>query len=713
MGKACKRDKIRVMTDPATELARLRAELNRHAHAYYVLDAPLISDAEYDRLYHELLRLETEHPELITPDSPTQRVGDIPLEGFEPFTHPVPMYSLDNVFDMETLHAWEARCKRGLDRDDDPAYVAELKIDGLAVSLIYEHGQLVTGVTRGNGRVGENITQNVRTIKSIPLSIPLKPAPGTPPVPARVEIRGEIFIPKDRFLALNAQRAEEGLPEFANPRNAAAGSVRQLDPRNTATRPLAIYVYNLNVLDGENPCQTHWQALETLAAWGFAMNPGRARCQSLAEVDAFVQTWDAKRHELPAATDGVVIKLDRYDEQRHLGYTAKSPRWAVAYKYPPEVVETVVKDVEFSVGRTGAITPIAVMDPVLVSGTVVARASLHNFDELAAKDVRLGDTVALHKAAEIIPEILRVVEDKRPATAAPVTPPQTCPVCDTPLEKTGDEVAIRCPNTLGCPAQVRTRLEHWVSRYAMDIEGIGKMQVAQLLEAGLLNNPADFYRLAAEQLLPLERMAEKSVANMLAAIAASKTRPLDRFLFALGIRHVGRETATLLAEHFGSLDALQAASVEALAAIHGVGEQMALSIKAFFERPDAQQLLAELAELGVTPVPPAANTGPLLEVPELAGKTVVLTGTLPTLSREQAADKIRRAGGKVSGSVSKKTDWVLAGEAAGSKLAKAEELGVPVIDEATFLSWLEQAGAQDVNQDSNETLSSSGQLNLL
>ena len=669
-------------SDIEREVAQLRETLNRHAYLYYVLDKPEIKDAEYDKLYHQLKALEAEHPELITPDSPTQRIGDKPQAQFDQVTHPVRMYSLDNIFDEVELQAWEERLYRTLERENDGSidYVAELKIDGLAVSLYYENGYFVQGATRGDGVTGEDITQNLKTINSIPLKIPVEGKQG---VPKKLLVRGEVFMPVESFLKLNERQELEGKPLYANPRNAGAGAVRQLDPKVTASRNLDAFFYEAHVLEEEPVFKTQKEKIEFLKSVGFKTNPGHGYCKNLKEVLKFIATWDEKRHTQNFATDGVVIKVNDLRLQRELGYTAKSPRWAGAWKYPPEIKETVVEAIEQSMGRTGVITPVAICTPVLISGSTVHRASLHNYEELAKKDVRVGDTVKLQKAAEIIPEVIEVVLKKRPKDAKQINAPKKCPICQTPVEKTEGEVALRCPNKSSCPAQVQGRLEHWVSKGAMDIDGVGPALIEQLVENKLLETPADFYRLTVEDFLSLERTAQKSAENAYNAIQQSKSKNFERVLNGLGIKQVGKETAVLLADRFGSMESLQSASLEALTEVDGIGPTVAECIKAFFEDPLNREMIAALQKTGVTM---AANKKPAGETSDkLAGATVVLTGTLPTLTREEAGDLIRAHGGKVSGSVSKKTTYVLAGESAGSKLTKAEALGVPVLDEAAFL----------------------------
>lgn len=666
----------------------LRHALARHNYCYYVLDRPEIADADYDALYRELIALEAAYPHLITPDSPTQRVGATPAAGLLTIRHPQRLYSLDNVFSEGELRAWQDRLFRQADMPEHAlAFVAELKIDGLAVSLVYEDGCLVYGATRGDGLQGEDITAALKTIRSLPLRVPVNPdTSGQQAIPHRFEVRGEVFMPVAGFLRLNAEQREKGLKEFANPRNAAAGSVRQLDPRVAASRPLDAFFYGVTPLEGDLPAATQWQRLAWLQAMGFKTSPACDQCASLEAALAFIQNWEHRRGDLPFATDGVVIKVDDLRWQDALGYTAKSPRWAVAWKYAPEICHTRVEAIEWSLGRTGVITPVAVMTPVAISGSWVQRASLHNADELAAHDVRVGDTVRLHKAAEIIPEILGVMLEHRPDPPPPPTePPSQCPACHTPTVQLPGEVALRCPNRAGCPAQLASRLEHWASRAAMNIDGVGPALIEQLLAHEKIASPADLYRLTPEDLMTLDRMAEKSAQNVYQAIQASKTRPLASVLFGLGIRHVGKETAQALAKRFLSIEALAQAAPEVLAEVDGVGLLVAQSIAAFFADPANQALMADLRTLGLPLADePVHDHAPHSQV--LTGKTFVLTGTLPTLTRAEAEALIRAHGGKLSSSVSKKTDYVLVGESPGSKYEKALTLGVATLEEAGLRS---------------------------
>ncbi|MCA9799923.1 MAG: NAD-dependent DNA ligase LigA, partial [Cyanobacteria bacterium HKST-UBA04] len=559
----------------------LRRILRQHNHAYYVLDKPSISDGEYDKIYQELVALEAQHPKLITPDSPTQRVGDAPLDHFEQVTHLNRLYSLDNAFNTNDLQAWRDRLVKQLGEEAAIEFMAELKLDGLAISLMYEDGLLRYGATRGNGQVGEDITQNLRTIRSIPLKIPVQ---GTAAPPKKLEVRAEALMPIASFLRLNEDRRKAGEPEFMNPRNACAGSLRQLDPQVPASRNLDALFYTGIIIEPgpDTPAiTTHQAMLDYLAALGFKLNPVRQHCTHLDDLEQTIAQWDTQRHSMPFNSDGVVVKVNDLRQQDRLGYTAKSPRWAVAYKYPPEVKPTKVLDIELSVGRTGNITPVAVLEPVILAGTQVQRASLHNFDELGEKDVRIGDTVDVHKAAEIIPEVLCVHLKKRPQKTKAVEPPATCPVCDAPTMRKEGEVALRCSAPKTCPAQRANRFEHWVSRQAMDIDGVGPALLEQLMERELIDTPADLYTLSVNDFLTLDRIKEKSAQNAYTSIQASTDRPLARLINALGMPHVGKETAVLLANTFYSMDALCRASDADLVAIDGVGPKVAESIVTF------------------------------------------------------------------------------------------------------------------------------------
>ena len=657
-------------------IEQLKEQLNRWSHEYYVEDKPTATDAEYDKAYHELLALEKEHPELVTADSPTQRVGGEVLEQFQKVTHTNPMLSLSNAFSKEDLEEFDARLRKLTNRAIE--YVCELKIDGLSIALTYKNGQLQLGATRGDGTTGEDVTGNVRTIKSVPLSLK---------EPWNIEVRGECYMPKKSFVALNESREEEGLEVFANPRNAAAGSLRQLDPKIAAKRNLSVFLYSSPSVE-ELDVSTQEELLKKMAEIGFVTNPERLKCQTIDEVWNYIETIGAKRQELPYEIDGMVIKVNDFATQEEIGYTVKAPRWAIAYKFPAEEAQTVVRDVEWTVGRTGVVTPTAVMDSVQLAGTTVRRASLHNIDLMKERDIRLEDTVVIHKAGDIIPEVTRVIFEKRPATSQPYEFPTTCPVCHEKLEHLEDEVAIRCLNPK-CPAQLTEGMSHFVSRNAMNMSGIGPSIIKQLFEEGLVLDVADLYKLTLDQLLALDKIQQKSAENILEAIEKSKANSLERLLTGLGIRHVGTKAAKELAQHFGEMKALQEASIEQLLEIDGLGDIIAYSVKTYFEQPSVQELIQELQDsgvnmtyLGVTKDDSAASGH------VLSGKTVVLTGTLEQLTRQDAKEKLESLGAKVTGSVSKKTDVVIAGHSAGSKLTKANDLGIEVWSEQQFLDSL-------------------------
>ncbi len=690
-------DDVRAAATPA-ERARteeLRRLVGRAAHAYYVLDAPELEDPVYDRLYRELEQLERLHPELRSPDSPTLRVGGAPAGGFTSVRHRIGLLSLDNAFSAEELEAWYGRLLKVLDRlpaagEPLPALpmVGELKIDGNALALSYERGLLVRAATRGDGEQGEEITANVRTIRSVPLRLQLDDPP------AWVEVRGEALIPDGSFAAINAERAEQGEPLFANPRNACAGTLRQLDPKVVAARRLDFFAYTLHLPDdwtaaagGADPGRprSQWESLRWLAAVGFRVNPNAALCPDLAAVEAFFTDWEEKRRQLPYATDGVVVKLDDLRLQADAGFTQKAPRWAIALKYAAEEAPTLLLRLVAQVGRTGAVTPVAEFEPVPLAGTTVSRATLHNADRLDELDLHAGDTIVVRKAGEIIPEVVRVLTELRPAGAARLQLPRDCPVCGSELVREQGEAATRCVNS-SCPAILRGALRHWVSKGALDVEGAGGKLIEQLVDRGLVGSIADLYRLDAALLASLERMGEKSAENLVAVLAASKAQPWHRQLYGLGIHHVGAVNAKALARAFPSVAELAAAAAErpeAITAVFGIGGEIAESLRQWFGTPANRALLAELGALGLslaaTPADGAAADG---AAPALTGQSFVLTGTLPTLSRSQAQELIEAAGGKVTGSVSRKTSYVVAGEEAGSKLARAEALGVAVIDEA-------------------------------
>jgi DNA ligase (NAD+) len=668
----------------------LRREIEQHNYNYYVLDQPTIPDAEYDRLYRELQALETAHPELVTPDSPTQRVGGKPLDEFPKVRHAVPMLSIRTETDTEAsgAQAFDARVRRELGlTETDPAveYAAELKFDGLAINLRYEHGVLVQGATRGDGETGEEVTQNVRTVRAIPLRL------ATDAPPAVLEVRGEVFMRRDDFERYNVSQREAGKPTLVNPRNGAAGSIRQLDPAIAAQRPLSFFAYGLGETQGWQVPQTHSGILDALAALGVPVCAERVTGPGSATLVAFHDDIAARRDQLPFDIDGVVYKVNRLDLQRQLGFLTREPRWAVAHKYPAQEEITQVLDIGVQVGRTGALTPVARLAPVFVGGVTVTNATLHNQDEIDRKDVRIGDTVIVRRAGDVIPEVVGVVAGRRPDPAPPrfdiLARYPLCPECGSHVMRLPDEAAVRCTGGLYCPAQRKQALLHFASRRAMDIEGLGDKLVDQLVDRGLVRTPADVYGLPLETLAGLERMAEKSAANLLAAIEKSKATTLARFIFALGIRNVGEATAKDLARHFGSLEALQSADEAGLMRVPDVGPVVAQSIRQFFAEPHNLEVVRKLREAGVAWEDAA---GVQHADGRLAGKTLVLTGTLPTLNRDTAKEMIEAAGGRVSGSVSKKTDYVVAGAEAGSKLEKAQALGVEILDEAGLLALLER-----------------------
>ncbi|AFE09216.1 DNA ligase [Corallococcus coralloides DSM 2259] len=656
----------------------LRQELAHHNHRYYVLDAPEISDSQYDKLMRELQGLEEQYPQLVTPDSPTQRVGGAAVEDFGQVVHTTQMLSLANIFDDAGLTEFDERIRK-LTGLSQVGYVCEPKLDGLAISLRFEDGRFVQGATRGDGTTGEDVTGNLRTIKSLPLE--LFPQDGVK-VPRRLEVRGEVFIRKEDFRKLNEKREEAGEALFANPRNAAAGSLRQLDPRETAARPLSVYLYECVPGDGVPAFKTHTEKLEYLRTLTLPIN----RYQHADGADGVRQRYDESlkgRHALPFEVDGMVVKVDDEDLRRRLGQVSKSPRWAVAYKFPPEEESTTVEDIGIQVGRTGALTPVAHLKPVKVGGVTVSRATLHNEDELRRKNVRKGDTVFVRRAGDVIPEIVSVVLSKRPEDSQPFTFPTHCPVCGAVAAKDEDGAIIRCTGA-SCPAQLVEKVRHFASRIAMDIEGLGDKLAMQLVTSGQVKTFADLFALTRDSLLKLERMGEKSADNLLASIEGSKATTQRRFLYSLGIRHVGDSTARALAEAFPDVKSLFTASLEDISRVKDVGPVMAQVIHTFFQEPQNQAAIQALLDAGVHPAPPAVATGG-----PFVGKTVVLTGTMERLAREQAKEEIERRGGKVSGSVSRKTDFVVAGEDAGTKLKKAQELGVRILDEQAFLKLLE------------------------
>ncbi|MFY9942493.1 MAG: NAD-dependent DNA ligase LigA [Desulfobacterales bacterium] len=665
------------------EAERLQAALHHHNYRYYVLDDPEVSDAEYDRLLQALIRLETRFPQLRSPDSPTARVGAPPLEKFETARHTVPMLSLDNAFDDGDIREFDARIKRLLAVEGPIRYTAEPKLDGLAVELVYRGGLLVLAATRGDGFSGEVITENVRTIRTVPLR--LHP-PQDRGVPALLEVRGEVFIGRAGFRQLNQDRLAAGLAPFANPRNAAAGSLRQLDSRVTAARPLEIFCYGVGTLDGR-PLAAHSDTLRYLNALGLRINPLVREKITIEEALAFFRRLAAERHELPYEIDGMVVKVNRLDFQQALGATARSPRWAIAYKFAALQETTRIRDIQVQVGRTGAITPVALLEPVSVGGVTVSRATLHNADEIAKKDIRIGDWVLVQRAGDVIPEVVKSLPSLRDDSQRPFQMPANCPVCGAPVVRLAGEVALRC-NNVSCPAQIKEGIRHFAAKGAFDIEGLGEKLVAQLVDKGLIASYADIFQLEAPQLALLERMGAKSAQNLILAITASRTIPLARFLYALGIRHVGEHIARLLAEHFKAVEALAAASEDQIAAVDGVGPVVARSVRAFFDQAENRRTVDALLARGVVIVAPPAT--PVAKNP-FEGQRFVLTGTLDAMPRSQAKASIERLGGTVSGSVSAKTHFVVAGSAPGSKRARAEALGVEVIDEARFLALLEAA----------------------
>lgn len=656
----------------------LRGELDQYSYQYYVKDKPSISDHDYDVLYHELVQLETEYPDLITSDSPTQRVGGQVLPGFTKVVHEIPMLSLGNAFDREDLISFDERIKRLLP-DEDIQYICELKIDGLAISLKYENGQLVQAATRGDGTIGEDITQNIRTVKSVPLRLQK---------PYSIEVRGECYMPKSSFIALNKEREENGEDVFANPRNAAAGGLRQLDPKLAAKRNLNTFLYTIADF-GEITATGQDEALNELDQLGIRTNHERHLCNSIDEVWEYVENYHEKRVDLPYEIDGIVIKVNNFATQEALGFTVKAPRWAIAYKFPAEEAITVVREIEWTVGRTGVVTPTAIMDPVHLAGTTVQRASLHNVDLIKERDIRLLDTVVIHKAGDIIPEVTRVITDKREPNSQPYLMPTHCPACQSELVHLEEEVALRCINPK-CPAQITEGLSHFVSRNAMNIDGLGNRVIVQMYEKELVHDVADLYQLTFEQLLTLEKIKEKSANNILTAIDTSRQNSMERLLFGLGIRHVGAKAAKLLSERFESMAGLSQATKEDIIEVDGIGEIIADSVVTYFELPEVAELLAELEQCQVNLTYLGKKRAELAESDSyFNGKTIVLTGKLTHFTREEAKERIENLGGKVTGSVSKKTDLVVAGAEAGSKLTKAEKLEVAVWNEDQLLEQLE------------------------
>ena len=661
----------------AAEIETLRRDIRHHNHRYYVLDDPEISDAEWDRLLLRLRALEAAHPELVTPDSPTQRVGAAPAEEFAEIRHRLPMLSLDNAFSDEDVVGFDRRARERLGRETQFEYSAEPKLDGLAIAVTYENGVLVRAATRGDGTTGEDVTANVRTIASLPLRL----SGDAPPL---LEARGEVFMPIAGFERMNAEAARRGDKVFVNPRNAAAGSLRQLDPRITASRPLDLFFYSLGVVEGARLPKRHSEVLQRLRHWGLRVCPEARVVSGVSGCLDYYANIGARRAQLPDQIDGVVYKIDDLDAQRELGFVSRAPRWAVAHKFPADEALTVLKDVEFQVGRTGALTPVARLEPVFVGGVTVSNATLHNMDEIVRKDVHVGDTVVVRRAGDVIPEVARVLPERRPVGARVPQMPMQCPVCGSSVERDVDAAVARCTGGYRCSAQRKERLRHFASRRALDIEGLGEKLVDQLVEAALVEWPSDLFGLSAERLAALERMGQKSAENLIGSIERSKETSLARFLYALGIREVGEATAAALARHFGDVDALASADLERVQQVPDVGPVVAARVVEFFADPDNRREIERLRTMGVHWARAAPSSG---EQP-FAGLTFVITGSLESMGRDEAEDALRALGAKAVGSVSRKTSYLIAGAEAGSKLRKAEELGVPVLDEQALLAML-------------------------
>ena len=667
------------------ELESLQQQIRHHNYRYHVLDDPEVPDAEYDRLMRQLQAIESKYPELITEDSPTQRVGDTPISAFGTVQHQVPMLSLDNAFEPDELREFHRRVTDRLELEegaDQLRYAAEPKLDGAAVSLLYENGQLVRGATRGDGTSGEDITHNVRTIDAIPLRLIGEDFPPT------LEVRGEVFMPKAGFEAYNKKAEQAGEKTFVNPRNAAAGSLRQLDPKLTAERPLDMYVYSVGRIDGGELPETHSEVIRRLQGWGLKTCPESAVVQGVEGCLAYYEALGTKRDSLPYEIDGVVYKVDNLLQQRELGFVSRAPRWAIAHKFPAQEELTTVEGVEFQVGRTGAVTPVARLQPVFVGGVTVSNATLHNIDELHRKDVRVGDTVTIRRAGDVIPEVVGVIESRRPKGTSAVQLPKQCPVCGSAVIRESDEAVARCSGGLYCSAQRAEALKHFVSRKAMDIEGLGSKIIEQLVAADRIKTPADIFQLKKDELAEMERMGEKSAENLVNSIEDSRSTTLERFLYALGIREVGEATASALASYFGKLDVIQRATEEELVEVPDVGPIVASRIRSFFDEGHNRDVIRALRDFGVHWEESEPQQSP--SEGGLSGKTFVLTGTLPTMTRDEAKQKIQALGGKVTGSVSKKTNYVVYGDKAGSKLAKAQDLGVETIDEAGLTVLLAQ-----------------------
>ncbi|TLS75571.1 NAD-dependent DNA ligase LigA [Photobacterium damselae] len=664
------------------ELLSLREQLDYHGYRYYVEDNPEVPDAEYDRLMQRLLTIESEHPEWVTIDSPSQRVGGVPLDGFTQVKHELPMLSLDNAFNDDELRAFQKRIQDRLNDASAIQYCCEPKLDGLAVSLLYENGVLVQAATRGDGTTGENITNNVRTIRCIPLKLQGNDWP------TRIEVRGEVFMPKKGFEQLNQRALKKGEKTFANPRNAAAGSLRQLDSKVTATRPLSFYAYAVGIVEGRELEGSQYDRLCQLKSWGFPMSPEIRRVDSIEEVIRYHQMIGEKRESLEYDIDGVVIKVDKVDTQLQLGFVARAPRWAIAYKFPAQEEMTLLNNVEFQVGRTGAITPVAKLEPVFVGGVTVSNATLHNADEIARLGVMVGDTVIIRRAGDVIPQIVSVVESRRPADASPVIFPTECPVCQSKVERIEGEAVARCTGGLFCQAQRKEALKHFVSRKALDVDGCGEKVIEQLVDREMVTTPADLFRLSAGVVTALDRMGPKSAQKLVDALGNAKETTLPRFIYSLGIREVGEATAANLAHYFETLEALMTASKEQLIEVPDVGEIVAAHIFNFFREEHNLAVVNDLRDVGIH-WPDIEKVADDVELP-FEGKTVVLTGSLSQLSRTEAKEALQKLGAKVTGSVSKKTDLVVAGEAAGSKLTKAQELGIEVWDEQQLIDFMQR-----------------------
>ena len=653
--------------------------INKYNYLYYLSDSPEVTDSDYDRLFRELQKIEADYPALLTADSPTQRVGGKALDKFEQITHAVPMLSLDNVFDTPELNAFDQRVRDWLNTSDSQIYAAEPKLDGLAISLRYEHGILVHAATRGDGETGEDVTANVRTIPTVPLKLIGDNLPDI------IEIRGEIIMPKSGFDALNIKQIEQGKKPFVNPRNAAAGSLRQLDSKITASRPLAIYCYGLGEIVGMDKPETHSDAMAMIEKWGCQISPELKLLNGVDQCLAYIKQLGERRNNLSYDIDGVVLKIDNLQLQQRLGFVSRAPRWAIAHKFPAQQEMTVVEDIEIQVGRTGALTPVARLKPVFVGGVTVSNATLHNQDEIDRKDVRVGDTVIVRRAGDVIPEVVQIVPSKRPENTVKFTIPTQCPICQSTVERIEGEAIARCSGGLYCPAQRKEAIKHFASRKAMDVDGLGDKLVEQLVDEGLINDPADLFQLNIEQLSSLERMGEKSAVNLVNALHTAKRTKFARFLYSLGIRETGEATTRSLASHYLTLDALKVTNEEALIEIEDVGPIVAHHIVTFFQQTHNQEVIERLLDAGITW--PAEQK--IAENSLLSGKTVVLTGTLELMSRSEAKEKLLALGAKVSGSVSQKTDYVVSGRDAGSKLTKAEKLGITVMNENEMLAWFE------------------------